>query len=121
MDRFPDTSRFRVRHYSYIPFAPGVFAQSDLNPASEPEDRISSLVLEASIGVRKSHVVKTPDNLRQNGIPLDSDGPPDFQPLNVPFKPRVIHPPDNFWDRPLPANLERPTSCSCQAYQQGTE
>lgn len=121
-----------------------MFAQSHLSLVSEPEDRISSPVLEASIGARKvdedcfldddddiedldfvlestPRVVKTPDSLRQNGIPLDIDGPHDFQPKNVPFNTRVIHLPDNFWSRPLPANLERPTSCSCQACQQNTK
>lgn len=152
MDCFPGTNQFQIRHYSHTPSAPGVFAQSDLNPISEPEDRISSPVLKTSIRICKidedcfhddddnddddddddienlkivlesaPRVVKTPENLRQKGIPLDIDSFPDFQPINVPFNPRVIHLPDNFWSQPLPANLKRPTSCLCQACQQNAE
>lgn len=142
MDCYPGTSQFRVPHYHFTPSGPGVFAQSGLDPA-DPSHNVSSPIIEASIGPRDlddysdesdhddvDHFsalldnaprgVKSPETLRQCDIPLDQDGPPDFEPLRVQKRARNIHLPTDFWSRTFPANLHQPI-CSCLACSQRKE
>lgn len=66
-------------------------------------------------------VVKSPETLRQNGIPLDIDGPLFFQPIKVQQRDRITQLPVNFWDWLLPTLLEQPTTCSCHACNDNRE
>ena len=143
MDCYPGTSQFRVRGYHFTPTGPGVFDQTGLDPA-DPSDQVSSPVIEASIGPRElddlsssddsdNEVenfptlpnqapggVKSPEALRQYGIPLDQDGPPGFQPISIQKRSRIIHMPSNLFSRPLPATLNQPM-CFCRACSDRTE